>query len=400
MMRQIEVDALHAGQQRIVDESRRFNVLECGRRFGKTALGKHLAIDTAINGKPVGWFAPTYKYLAEVWNDIERIVRPVTEKSNAQEKSIRLVTGGVLDFWSLETPDAGRGRKYQRAIIDEASVVRNLQECWLAAIRPTLTDLRGDAWFLGTPKGRNFFHQMFGKGESAAGEWKSWRMGTVDNPHMRPSEIEAARRDLPTDIFEQEYLGIPADDGGNPFGMDAIARCVAPISTAPPAVWGIDLAKSQDWTVCIALDSTGVVCAVHRWQGPWESTLVRVRALVGNTYALVDSTGVGDPVLEALQRGGGQYEGFKFSAPSKQQLMEGLVVAIQQCVVRFPAGDIQRELETFEYEYTKTGVRYSAPTGLHDDCVCALALAVHGWQQRSGLIAPPLGTTRESPWRM
>ena len=69
-------------------------------------------------------------------------------------------------------------------------------------------------------------------------------------------------------------------------------------------------------------------------------------------------------------------EGFQFTSPSKQQLLEGLAVAIQQGEVTYPDGVLVSELETFEYTYTRTGVRYSAPEGLHDDCVCALALAL------------------------
>jgi hypothetical protein len=84
-------------------------------------------------------------------------------------------------------------------------------------------------------------------------------------------------------------------------------------------------------------------------------------------------------VLEALQRHGrdGRFIGYPFSSPSKQKLMEGLAVGIQQKKVTYPDGPIVDELETFEFEYTRTGVRYSAPDGLHDDCVCALALAYH-----------------------
>lgn len=86
-------------------------------------------------------------------------------------------------------------------------------------------------------------------------------------------------------------------------------------------------------------------------------------------------TGVGDPVLEDLQQGtGSNFVGFKFTAPSKQQLMEGLAVDIQQGTTRFPAGVLVSELEALEYEYKRTGVRYGAPHGLHDDAVCALAL--------------------------
>jgi hypothetical protein len=105
-------------------------------------------------------------------------------------------------------------------------------------------------------------------------------------------------------------------------------------------------------------------------------TLRRLGGLIGETPALVDSTGVGHAILEGLQTDCPQVEGFKFTAQSKQQLTEGLAVAIQQGEVGFPDGLIRQELEQFEYQYTRTGVRYTAPEGLHDDCVCALALAV------------------------
>jgi hypothetical protein len=90
--------------------------------------------------------------------------------------------------------------------------------------------------------------------------------------------------------------------------------------------------------------------------------------------ASVDSTGVGDAVLESLQAGGRRnFEGFHFTSASKQQIMEGLAVAIQKQEIGFPDGVIVNELESFEYEYMRTGVKYSAPSGMHDDCVCALA---------------------------
>lgn len=406
MERRIQIPELHAGQARICAEAQRFNVLECGRRFGKSTLGLNLAMLAAIEGGPVGWFAPTYKYMTPIWHEAERMLGPIIERKSAQEFSLRLVTGGLLDFWSLEKPDAGRGRKYKRVVIDEASVVRDLQQCWTSAIRPTLTDYRGDAWFLGTPKGRNYFHQLFAAAEGGAIAWKAWRMGTIDNPHIDPDEIEAARADMPAHVFEQEYLGVPADDGGNPFGLEAIAACVLPdLSTGVPAVWGIDLAKSQDWTVCLALDRDGALCRFERWQAPWQQTILRVQQLVGAGYAVVDATGVGDPVFEALARSHAQWEAFKFTATSKQQLMEGLAVAMQRHEIRITdAGEcrtLRDELETFEYEYTKTGTRYCAPPGLHDDTVCALALAVHGWRQRSGvMVQPDVSLTQVSPWRM
>lgn len=379
------LNRLHPAQLRVWAAQARFKVLECGRRWGKTTLGENVAAEAALSGQPVGWFSPTYSMLLETWQRLTELLAPVITRAVRSDHQIRLLTGGVIDCWSLERIDSGRGRKYGCVVIDEASVVRDLQNAWEATIRPTLTDYRGSAWFLGTPKGRNYFHRLFVRGEQQQDGWRSWRLGTATNPHMDAGEIAGAKRELPAHIFAQEYEGVPADDGGNPFGLDAIAACCGELSSKAPVAWGIDLAKSVDWTWCLGLDADGVVSRSERWQGPWEQTFTRVLDLVGHTPCLVDSTGVGDPVLERLQRTRGHvFEGFKFSSTSKQQLMENLAVAIQRHEVTFPDGVLRSELESFEYEYKPGGgVRYSAPQGLHDDGVCALALAVHHRLQRS-----------------
>lgn len=372
---------LHPAQLDIVETAKRFNVLQCGRRFGKTVLGLYLAVNKAVQmGVPVGWFAPTYKMLHEQWQEAIAMARDVIIAASKQERQLTFSGGGRIDFWSLENPDAGRGRKYAMVVVDEASIVRELELAWTSAIRPTLTDLRGGAWFLGTPKGRNYFHTLYTKGQdSQSEEWRSWRYATTMNPYMSVHEVAGAKADLPDHVYSQEYEGVPADDAGNPFGLDAIRECTIAAPTGrPPHVWGIDLAKSSDWTVCLALDADGAVAVCDRWQGPWEQTIERLLRTVTTGLAYVDSTGVGDPIVEALQkRAPGRFEGFKFTSASKQQLMEGLTLALQQKTIRIPRGVVQNELESFEYEYTRHGgVKYSAPSGLHDDAVCALALAV------------------------
>ena len=119
------------------------------------------------------------------------------------------------------------------------------------------------------------------------------------------------------------------------------------------------------------------VCRNIRFQKPWTQTINDITSLVGDTPALADATGVGDAVVEDLQRNLPRMEGFKFSAQSKQNLMERLAIAIAGKEIQFPDGMLVSELEAFEYEYTRTGVRYSAPAGIHDDGVIALALAVY-----------------------
>src|SRR5208282_625389 len=166
-------------------------------------------------------------------------------------------------------------------------------------------------------------------------------------------------------------------DEGNPFGgTDVIRKNIRPISAKTPVAWGWDLGKSIDWTVGTGLDEDGVTAAFHRFQKPWPETLAEIKRVTGRAPALVDSTGLGDPIVDILQKEFvSNYEGQKFTMQSKQQMMEALAVMIQNSEIYYPDGPIVSELDQFEYQYTRTGVKYGAPEGVHDDCVCSLALA-------------------------
>jgi hypothetical protein len=218
----------------------------------------------------------------------------------------------------------------------------------------------------------------------------------VDAGVLDESEIEDARRVLPERVFRELYLAEASDDEGNPFGLAAIRACMHPLSRGAPVVWGIDLAKHVDWTVLIGLDAVGYVCRFERFQLPWDDTMNRIKVAVGLTPALVDSTGVGDPIVELLQKGRPNFQGYHFTPASKQKLMENLAVVIQGGRTTFPEGPIATELEQFEYQYLRTtGVRYSAPEGFHDDCVCALALAhMHKLHARAPLVVPDAALRR------
>jgi hypothetical protein len=220
---------------------------------------------------------------------------------------------------------------------------------------------------------------------------------------LAQSEIDDARSQLPQSVFRELYEAEPSDDEGNPFGINAIRDCLEPLHTkCKPVAWGWDLARANDWTWGIALCEHAAVCRSERWNAShypssdhddpnvdssshpeyWEVTLRRVTDLVGRTPAAVDSTGPGGPIDQALNLEHRNFEGYVFTAKSKQLLMEGLAVAIQQHEVGFPEGILQLELESFEYAYTRTGVHYSAPEGMHDDGVCALALAWYVFAKR------------------
>lgn len=195
---------LHSKQDQIIREARRFNVLKCGRRFGKTTLCEELITDPLLDGKPVAYYSPTYKDLYNVWNRIKYILKPITIGKDEQVKQLTILGGGILDMWSMEDPDSGRGRKYGRVIIDEAEKARHLKQSWETVIRGTLVDYRGDCWFLSTPRfGSTYFKTLAKKVDP---QWRSWTFSTYDNPFMDPDEIDEARSQLDEATFRCEFL--------------------------------------------------------------------------------------------------------------------------------------------------------------------------------------------------
>lgn len=368
----------------------RYGEIEASTKSGKTHAGiAWLWEQAAIDGGPgrnYWWVAPSYSQAEIAYRRLKLALPQGLCKFNDGSLTCLLPHGARVWFKSGEKPDALYGEDVYAAVIDEASRLR--AEAFYA-VRSTVTKTRGRLRMIGNVKGRrNWFYTLCRKAE--AGEpghvytkitaHDATKAGILSN-----DEIEDAQRTLPENVFRELFLAEPSDDGGNPFGQKHIQECVHPISSNPPVVWGWDLAKSMDWTVGIALDAQNIVCRFVRFQAPWQETIKTIESETGRIKARVDSTGVGDPILETLQRKGEaeNYEGVKFTAQSKQQMMEGLAVGIQQRNVKFPEGPIVAELDAFEYEYTgrgghSTGVRYSAPEGMHDDCVCALALAFGG----------------------
>lgn len=374
----IEFSAAHINQKPILESQARFNVLMCGRRFGKSELCLIKIIKTACFGQNLAYITPTYK-LAKVF--FNKLGNALPYPKNQSDLKIDFPNGGSVEFFTGERLDGLRGRKFHGVIIDEAAFISDLESGWLNSIRPTLTDYKGWAMFLSTPRGQNYFYSLFNKGGEK--DWASFKYTTYDNPYIDRDEIEDAKRQLPAAVFEQEYMANPMENAANPFGNEHIRNCIRPMSNREPVVFGIDLAKSYDYTVIIGLDSEGNTAFFSRFQKDWGSTKAEIQKLPKKPI-LIDSTGVGDPIFEDLQRAGMNIQSFKFTQTSKQQLMTGLQTAIQTGRIGYPTGLIVNELETFEYQYTASGVKYSAPSGFHDDCVMALALAWHNMNFKAG----------------
>lgn len=368
-------------------------MLMCGRRWGKTKYGVRRTCDVVVSGGKVGWFAPGYKYASEAWRELVKRLGPVVVGKNEQERRLEIRGGGVVEVWTLDTEDPARGRDYDLVVIDEAGIVRGLLKAWQEAIRPTLTDRRGKALFLGTPKGMSGeFSQLFQKAEQESPLWYARRAETLENPFIPEDEIEQARRDLPPAVFDQEYRGIPADDGGNPFGLRAIVEAAEePKFGKTVVVYGLDLARATDFCVLLGLNAHMETVHLERWQAPWATSRVKIKEMVKDVPVVGDATGVGDGIVADLQEMGVLVEGFKFSLTSKLALMQRLVTAFQRRELKIGTERwLRTELESFGFEYTASGVRYSSPPGMHDDGVMALALAVRGWDHVQGAKPVPI----------
>ena len=370
---EIKLPKPHAAQRAVLDSPARFRVMMCGRRFGKSLISQNISIENGLANKKVAYITPTYQLGKTFFQEICKVLPEKIYKKNETDLTINFITGGQIRFFTGERLDALRGLKFHLVIIDEASYIANLQDGWLNSIRPTLTDYKGLAIFLSTPRGKNFFYSLYMKGGEP--DWEAFKFTTYDNPHIDPTEIDAAKFQLPNVVFEQEYMANPMENAANPFGSEHINACVKDGIAGKAEYYGIDLAKSVDWTVIIGLDKAGHVVHFERFQKDWMQTKETILRLPKNLPIMIDSTGVGDAIVEELQKKFTQMHGFKFTSTSKQQLLEALANSIQTKTISYPTGLIKEELEIFEYTFTSTGVRYSAPSGFHDDCVIALALA-------------------------
>lgn len=385
----LHLPARHPGQAQAVAEARRFNVVACGRRWGKTTLGIERAARTALDGRPAGWFAPTYKQLADVWRTVTDALEPVTTRRSEQEKRLELLTGGVLDCWSLDEPDTARGRAYARVVVDEAASVRGLEAAWQQVLRPTLTDHQGDAWFLSTPKGLNFFWHLYQRGaDPLATAWAAWSFPTSSNPHLPPEEVAAARRELPERVFAQEYLAAFLEDGGGVFrGVLAAATGQedAEVREGHAYVIGVDWAKWEDYTVFCVVDATDrrQVFQDRFNQIDYPLQLERLTRLWQHYRAalvVAERNAMGDPLLDQLAREGLPVWPFTTTNATKGAAVEELALAFERQELTILAEPtLLGELQAYQAQRLPSGLlRYGAPEGQHDDTVMALALAWQG----------------------
>ncbi len=215
---QLRLDPPHPGQLEIWKRRSDRNVVRCGRRWGKTKLAESILTQYSAKGEYWGLFAPDYKILSETYRDLEMLLRPITEASSKTDGLIRLITGGRVDFWTLNNPKAGRSRRYHGVIVDEAAFAgADMAALWDKAIAPTLLDYEGVAWALSTPNGldpENWFCQICTDKKLG---WKEFHAPTSSNPHLSAAAVAKLKDQYPPLVYQQEYLAEFVDWSGSAF---------------------------------------------------------------------------------------------------------------------------------------------------------------------------------------
>lgn len=307
-------------QAAFVNADARYTVVEASTKTGKTVACLIWILELAIGCKRAGrnywWIAPTYTVAGIAFTRLKRWLAESALPKEAWrplegDQAIELGNGAKIWFKGADKPDNLFGEDVYGAVIDEAT--RCKENAWYA-LRSTLTATGGPVKIIGNVRGRkNWAYNMARRAQGGAEgmayfkltAWDAVAGGVLDR-----EEVEDAQRNLPEHVFKELYLAEPSDDGGNPFGLASIEACMANTLAGPVEgrtyAMGVDLAKSHDFTVCAVMDlATGDVVALERFQGDWNMQLSKIQILAtryNRASILVDSTGLGDPLMEQLQR--------------------------------------------------------------------------------------------------
>jgi hypothetical protein len=385
----------HPGQLEVHRSTASRRIVACGVRWGKTlcAAMEGLAAAMEPKTKSIGWVvAPTYDLADKVFREMVLIVaqhlrhRIVTLKDNEKRIVLRNMAGGLSEIRgkSADNPVSLLGEGLDWVIVDEAARLK--PAIWEGHLTQRLLDKRGWALLISTPRGKGWFYELFRRGQGQDPEFRSWNNPSRTNPYLDEALIEAERDRLPERVFRQEYEGEFLEGSGQVFRNVRDCATGTLQDPRPDETYyaGLDLAKVEDFTVLVIVTRKCEVVFVDRFHRlDWEIQVARIKAATERYHSprtLVDSTGQGEPIYESLRREGVNAQPYAFTQRSKAALVDQLAILFEKRKILLPEprlwpGGID-ELESFEYSVTDSeNVRTGAPSGMHDDCVVALALA-------------------------
>jgi predicted phage terminase large subunit-like protein len=251
-----------------------------GRRFGKGILGISEAFKRGIGGQKCRWISPTYasdSYQAG-WGIAENLARQIPGVDvHFQRRTFDFsrLGGAWLQFRTAEEPDSLRGEGIDFCVFDEAAHVPALQAIWEQCVRPSLMDRRGDAWWISTPKGFNFFNTLHNRGRDGEPGWASFHYTSFDNPFLDPAEIAALRKDMPALVARQEIDAEFVQLAGAMFKRQNIVVLEAePSGVRWVRSWDLAFTSktSSDYTAGarMGMTSDGTIVVADMVHGRWE----------------------------------------------------------------------------------------------------------------------------------
>lgn len=203
-MTQLKV-SLHPAQIDIYNSKARYKIIAAGRRFGKTRLACLTLLIKGLQGnKPIFYVAPTFQQAKDViWTMLKELGHEVIKKSLENTGVVELINGNTIHLKGSDRPDTLRGVGLYYVVIDEYADMK--EDVWEQILRPALSDVKGGALFIGTPRGRNHFYHLF---QSAVDkeDWETWQYTSYDNPFLDPAEIDSAKSEMSSFSFRQEYM--------------------------------------------------------------------------------------------------------------------------------------------------------------------------------------------------
>jgi hypothetical protein len=380
--------------------------IAAGTKTGKSVALFAWAIEGLLAGEAVIFVAPWFFRCQRAFSEVKILLEPFIKSRQCRVNESRLqITssgGGYLDFRSADNEQNVFGANYDRVILDEASrMAPGIYPAALTTISGTNGQLRAAMNVeLGA---RNWGISNFLRVQKMDAETRA-RTGencltfpTGGDGLVAPEVIERMRSQMAPVLFEALYLGIiPTSDCSLFRNLDTIftGQELDGPADGQTYMMGLDLARKSDFSVAMIIDSDGCVVKTDRFNLlSWSLQVERVAQLYRTfrcTKVVADATGVGDAVIEQLEAQGLNVEPYIFTLPSRRVLLEELILSCDNRSITIPGTETFRvcrdELESFEYTMDGQTIRYEAPSGAHDDCVMALALANHGWRASRGWV--------------
>ena len=194
-------------QQEVWNDPTRFKVIAAGRRTGKSRLAAwYLIVEALQSEKGHVWYvAPTQQQARDImWQQLLELAHPVITGSHVNNMQVKLINGSTISLKGADRPETMRGVALKFLVLDEYADIK--PQVFEQILRPALADLKGKAVFIGTPKGRNHFYDLYKQGQSEIKDWQSWHFTSLDNPLLDPEEIEVAKSAMSSFSFRQEFM--------------------------------------------------------------------------------------------------------------------------------------------------------------------------------------------------